>query len=86
MKPVGTSGGMVYASATDCFSKIVPLDTIFIICCLLYDKSYQVRQEGPLALYRGMSGLALFSVPRFALLWYFLNLTSRNQCLLLCAE
>lgn len=51
MKPVGTSGGMVYASATDCFSKIV-------------------RQEGPLALYRGMSGLALFSVPRFALLWY----------------
>jgi len=29
-----------------------------------------VRQEGPMVLFRGMSALALFSVPRFALLWY----------------
>ena len=31
----------------------------------------QVRHEGPMVLFRGMSALALFSVPRFALLWYY---------------
>lgn len=51
MKSTSTSGGLVYSSATDCFSKMV-------------------RHEGPLALYKGMSGLALFAVPRFALMWY----------------
>ena len=41
-----------------------------------------MRHEGPLALYRGMSGLALFSVPRFALLWYFFHSSVSYQCLL----
>jgi solute carrier family 25 carnitine/acylcarnitine transporter 20/29 len=29
-----------------------------------------LRHEGPAALYRGMAGLAIFSVPRFAILFY----------------
>ena len=44
---------------------------IHISSCISYYLSNQVRHEGPLALYKGMSGLALFAVPRFALMWYF---------------
>ena len=55
-------GSLPYSSATDCLRKVI---TSLLLLLL-----QMVRLEGPLALYRGMSGLALFSVPRFALMFY----------------
>ena len=69
MKPIDPSGKMVYSSATDCFSKIVL--SAFNLLKLQHKYFFQVRHEGPMVLFRGMSALALFSVPRFALLWYY---------------
>ena len=66
-------GKIPYRSATHCLSKMVEKRyTMNNIHAWLpeLNTGFQVQREGPSSLFRGMSGLAVFSVPRFALLFY----------------